>query len=85
MNVISTTIKRKNNNKTRVDHSGFLFYISIYQLIRFHIYYIMNLEEARQILRAAGKPTCSCQYGNSTDNMIQEAIKIKDAQQQPKP
>ncbi len=45
----------------------------------------MNLEEARQILRAAGTPTCSCQYGNSTDNMIQEAIKIKEAQLQPKP
>jgi hypothetical protein len=41
----------------------------------------MNLEEARQILKTAGKPTCSCQYGNSTDNMIQEAIKIKEAQQ----
>jgi hypothetical protein len=41
----------------------------------------MNLEEARQILKAAGKPTCSCQYGNSTDNMIQEAIKIKEGQQ----
>jgi len=41
----------------------------------------MNLEQAIQILRAAGRPTCSCKYGGSTDNMIQEAIKIQQAQQ----
>ena len=85
MSVTNTIIKRKNNNKTRVDHSGFLFYISIYELIIFHIYYIMNLEQAIQILRAAGKPTCSCKYGNSTENMIQEAVKLQQEQQVKQP
>ena len=42
----------------------------------------MNLEQAIQILRAAGKPTCSCKYGGSPENMIQEAIKIQQEQQQ---
>jgi hypothetical protein len=41
----------------------------------------MNLEQAIQILRAAGKPTCSCKYGNSTENMIEEAIKLQQEQQ----
>ena len=45
----------------------------------------MNLEQAIQILRAAGRPTCSCKYGGSTDNMIQEAIKIQEAQQENQP
>jgi hypothetical protein len=45
----------------------------------------MNLEQAIQILRNAGKPTCSCKYGNSTENMIQEAIKIQQEQLTPKP
>ena len=58
-----------------------MFYISIYELISFYIYCIMNLEQAIQILRAAGKPTCSCKYGNSTENMIEEAIKLQQEQQ----
>ena len=42
----------------------------------------MNLEQAIQILRAAGQPTCSCKYGGSNENMIAEAVKLKEAQTQ---
>ena len=41
----------------------------------------MNLEQAIQILRAAGRPTCSCKYGGSNETMIAEAIKIQQEQQ----
>jgi hypothetical protein len=40
----------------------------------------MNLEQAIQILRAAGKPTCSCKYSGSHEMMIAEAIKIQQEQ-----
>ena len=42
----------------------------------------MNLEEAKAILRAHGKPTCSCKWNNDTYLMIQEAIKLKNIQSQ---
>lgn len=35
----------------------------------------MTLQEAIQILRDHGKPTCTCKYG-SQENMIKEAEKL---------
>lgn len=40
----------------------------------------MNLEEAKQILRAHGRATCPCKYNNSAANMIEEAIKLQNKQ-----
>ena len=40
----------------------------------------MNLEEAKLVLRAHGKPTCPCKYNNSATNMIEEAIKLQNKQ-----
>lgn len=42
----------------------------------------MNIEQAREILRQNGKPTCSCKYGNDINKMIEEAIKIQNTQKQ---
>jgi len=42
----------------------------------------MNLEEAKEILKQHGKPTWSCKYGGSNENMIAEAVKLKEAQTQ---
>jgi hypothetical protein len=42
----------------------------------------MNLEEAKEILKQHGKPTCSCKYGGSNENMIAEAVKLKESQTQ---
>jgi hypothetical protein len=42
----------------------------------------MNLEEAKEILKQHGKPTCSYKYGGSNENMIAEAVKLKEAQTQ---
>jgi hypothetical protein len=38
----------------------------------------MNLEEAKLILRANGRPTCPCKYNNSASNMIEEALKLQE-------
>lgn len=40
----------------------------------------MNLEEAKQVLRAHGRATCPCKYNNSAANMIEEAIKLVQKQ-----
>lgn len=40
----------------------------------------MNLEEAKQILRAHGRPTCPCKYNNNASTMIEEAIKLQSKQ-----
>jgi hypothetical protein len=40
----------------------------------------MNLEEAKQVLRSFGRPTCPCKYNNSTSAMIEEAIKLQAKQ-----
>jgi hypothetical protein len=36
----------------------------------------MTLEQAKQILKEHGRPTCPCKYNGSTDLMIQEAQKL---------
>jgi len=38
----------------------------------------MTLEQAKNILRSFGKPTCPCKYGNDTGKMIEEAIKLSN-------
>lgn len=40
----------------------------------------MNLEEAKLVLRAHGKPTCPCKYNNNMSSMIEEAIKLNNKQ-----
>lgn len=40
----------------------------------------MNLEEAKLVLRAHGKPTCPCKYNNNMSSMIEEAIKLSNKQ-----
>ena len=39
----------------------------------------MTIQEAKAILAANGRSTCSCKYG-SISNLIAEAIKIKESQ-----
>jgi hypothetical protein len=36
----------------------------------------MTLEQAKQILRDHGKPSCTCKYGGSAEVMIEEAKKL---------
>jgi|LakMenE18May11ns_1017448.scaffolds.fasta_scaffold9252038_2 hypothetical protein len=42
---------------------------------------IMNLEQAKQILKEHGRPTCPCKYNNSNEQMIAEAVKLLEQQQ----
>ena len=41
----------------------------------------MNLDEAKKILSENGRSTCTCKYGGDEGRMIEEAIKIKQAQE----
>jgi hypothetical protein len=41
----------------------------------------MNLEQAKQILKEHGKPTCPCKYNNSNEQMIAEAQKLVEQQE----
>lgn len=36
----------------------------------------MTIEQAKQILKNHGKPTCPCKYDGSTEKMIEEARKL---------
>lgn len=36
----------------------------------------MTLEQAKQVLKAHGKPSCACKYGGSIEKMIEEAKKL---------
>jgi hypothetical protein len=36
----------------------------------------MNIEQAKQILKEHGRPTCPCKYNGSQDLMIEEAKKM---------
>ena len=44
----------------------------------------MNLEQANQILKEHGRPTCPCKYNNSNEQMIAEAVKLLVQQQEQK-
>lgn len=44
----------------------------------------MTLNEAVQVLRDHGRPTCTCKYG-SQENMIKEAKKLLAQSQQQTP
>ena len=44
----------------------------------------MTIQEAKAILAANGRSTCSCKYGGDEGNMINEAIKIKKSQDKKK-
>ena len=35
-----------------------------------------NIEQAKQILKEHGRPTCPCKYNGSQDLMIEEAKKL---------
>ena len=37
---------------------------------------MMNIEQAKQILKEHGRPTCPCKYNGSQDLMIEEAKKL---------
>jgi hypothetical protein len=41
----------------------------------------MTIQEAKAILAANGRSTCSCKYGGDEGRMIEEAIKIKQSQE----
>jgi hypothetical protein len=41
----------------------------------------MTIQEAKAILAANGRSTCSCKYGGDEGSMINEAIKIKESQE----
>jgi hypothetical protein len=41
----------------------------------------MTIQEAKQILAENGRSTCSCKYGGDEGKMIEDAIKIKQAQE----
>jgi hypothetical protein len=36
----------------------------------------MTLEQAKNILRTFGKPTCPCKYENDPGKMIAEAVRL---------
>jgi hypothetical protein len=44
--------------------------------LSFVIFIDMTLEQAKQILRDHGKPSCTCKYGGSAEVMIEEAKKL---------
>jgi len=48
------------------------------------IFINMTIQEAKQILAENGRSTCSCKYGGDEGKMIEEAIKIKQAQENKK-
>ena len=41
----------------------------------------MTIQEAKAILAANGRSTCSCKYGGDEGKMIEEAIKIRESQE----
>jgi hypothetical protein len=38
----------------------------------------MTIDQAKEILRANGKPTCPCKYENSVQKMLETALKIQE-------